>query len=164
MNCLCHFLMVALLVDYVFLTTFYGQYFNLQFTHHTTKFYKSLNFMMTFCGQLSCIASMSPACHFSYSSFSQNSMKNWHFNISSSEDWTVRDMYTCLSDLWVLSSWIPCFLPLFSGVLYQLFWVDVLVYVELAAISGTGLVIAKFGYILNIIQSIKHSWIFLETL
>ena len=48
------FLMLALLVKYIFLTAFYGLYFNHQYTLHYTIFPSFYMFMVTFCWQLLC--------------------------------------------------------------------------------------------------------------
>ena len=48
------FLMLVLLVDYIFLTTFYGLYFNHQLHITITISSSSYMFMVNFCEQLSC--------------------------------------------------------------------------------------------------------------
>ena len=53
-----NFFMLALLVEYIFLTFFYGLYFNHQFfTHYIIQIFKFLQFLADLCGQLSCTAS-----------------------------------------------------------------------------------------------------------
>ena len=67
------FLRLALLVEYIFLTTFYGLYFNHKFfTHYITQFFKFLQILVDLCGQLSWTAlnTCSLTCGYSFKLYS----------------------------------------------------------------------------------------------